>query len=188
MPKNTLAQAVVSSRLLRTNAPSREIGANRPPCLSIGARHANSASEPPMKNARMTRMKRRDGDRWRKRAPRSARPSGPGTSRAARAKRRGSPEDRPDLQRVALFHHGDRMQKAVPASQGISEAFSTGIPEPEAAPAQCVIGPIGAHRYAERQEAPGDQREGRTKRANAASIRPSIRAAAANENTIEKPT
>ena len=30
--------------------------------------------------------------------------------------------------------------------------------------------------------------KGRTKRAQAASIRPSISAAAANENTIEKPT
>ena len=62
------------------------------------------------------------------------------------------------------------------------------VPEPEAAPAERVIGPVGAHRDAERQEAPGDQRERPTKRAQAASMRPSISAAAAKEKTIEKPT
>ena len=34
------------------------------------------------------------------------------------------------------------------------------IPEPEAAPAKRVIGPVGAHRYAKGQGNPGDQRPG----------------------------
>ena len=48
MPNSTVAHAVVKSRLLTTSAPSRETGANNPPCLSMGARHANSANEPQM--------------------------------------------------------------------------------------------------------------------------------------------
>ena len=40
MPTNTVAQAVVRNRLLSTSAPSREIGANSPPCFSAGARQA----------------------------------------------------------------------------------------------------------------------------------------------------
>src|SRR5215510_6515586 len=54
---NTVAQALTSKRLLSTSAPSREIGANRPPCLSKGARHANSARLPPMNSSRIARMK-----------------------------------------------------------------------------------------------------------------------------------
>ena len=40
VPTNTVAQAVVSSRLFSTSAPSREIGANNPPCFNADARHA----------------------------------------------------------------------------------------------------------------------------------------------------
>lgn len=40
VPTNTVAQAVVSSRLFSTSAPSREIGANKPPCFNADARHA----------------------------------------------------------------------------------------------------------------------------------------------------
>ena len=37
---NTVAQAVVRKRLLSTSAPSREIGANKPPCFNADARNA----------------------------------------------------------------------------------------------------------------------------------------------------
>ena len=40
VPINTVAQAAVRNRLLSTSAPSREIGANSPPCFSAGARKA----------------------------------------------------------------------------------------------------------------------------------------------------
>ena len=56
MPISTVAVAVVRNRLLRTSAPSREIGWKRPPAVSDDARSANSASEPPMNSIRMQRM------------------------------------------------------------------------------------------------------------------------------------
>ena len=40
VPMNTVAQAAVRNRLLSTSAPSREIGANSPPCFSADARQA----------------------------------------------------------------------------------------------------------------------------------------------------
>ena len=40
VPMKTVAQAVVRKRLLSTSAPSREIGANSPPCFSAEARQA----------------------------------------------------------------------------------------------------------------------------------------------------
>ena len=57
MPTKTVAQAQVRNRLLSTSAPSRDIGANRPPCFSSGARHAKSASAPPMNATSIARMK-----------------------------------------------------------------------------------------------------------------------------------
>src|SRR6201994_4235390 len=48
VPTNTVAQAVVRNRLLSTSAPSREIGANRPPCFNAEARHAYNVRLPPM--------------------------------------------------------------------------------------------------------------------------------------------
>jgi hypothetical protein len=56
VPTSTVAAAVVRNRLLRTSAPSREIGANMPPALSVPARRPNSASAPPMKTTRIPRM------------------------------------------------------------------------------------------------------------------------------------
>ena len=46
---------------------------------------------------------------------------------------------------------------AVPASQGISEAFSTGS-QTKIHPSPGVIGPVRTHRDAERQETPSEQR------------------------------
>ena len=62
------------------------------------------------------------------------------------------------------------------------------VPEPPAAPAELVVGPPRTHRDADRQEHPGGEVQGLTQRAQAASIRPSISAAIANEKAIEKPT
>ena len=127
MPKNTLAQAVVSSRLLRTKAPSREIGANRPPCLSIGARHANSDSEPAMKNARMTRMN----------TPRRGSLAKACTEVSTPERTRNVPSRENEKARIArkIVHTfsasrfsitATECRKAVPASQGMRDAFSTG--------------------------------------------------------------
>ncbi len=65
--------------------------------------------------------------------------------------------------------------------------FSTG-PRTRSRPTELVIGPVRTHGDAERQAHPGASVHGRTQRAQAASMRPSISAAMANENEIEKPT
>src|SRR2546430_16742773 len=56
VPTNTVAQAVVRNKLLRMRAPSREIGANNPPCLGSGARQADNAKLPAMDITRMARV------------------------------------------------------------------------------------------------------------------------------------
>jgi hypothetical protein len=57
VPKTTVAQAVTKNKLLSTSAPSRETGANRPPCFNDGDRHANKASPPPTNTTRIANMK-----------------------------------------------------------------------------------------------------------------------------------
>ena len=161
MPNSTVAQAVVSSRLLTTSAPSREIGANRPPCFSSGARQANSASEPAMKKARMARMK----------TPRLGSLAKACTEVSTPERTRKVPSSENEKARMArkIVHTfsasrfsitADRMQERGAREPGHQRGVLDRVPEPEAAPAQRVIGPVGAHRDAERQEAPGDQREG----------------------------
>ncbi|MCY1240033.1 hypothetical protein D9M72_528610 [compost metagenome] len=57
MPVSTVAAAVVRIRLLKTRAPSFEIGAKIPPAFRCEARKAKSVKAPPMKKTRMARMK-----------------------------------------------------------------------------------------------------------------------------------
>jgi hypothetical protein len=68
-------------------------------------------------------------------------------------------EDRPDLERVALLHHRDRVDEGGPGEPGHEGRVLDRVPEPEAAPAERVIGPEGAGGDAEGQEAPGDEGE-----------------------------
>src|SRR3984893_18583105 len=67
-------------------------------------------------------------------------------------------EDRPDFEGFPLFHHRRAMQQRGGGKPWHQRGILDRIPEPEAAPAKRVIGPIGAHRYAECQGNPGDQR------------------------------
>ena len=80
--------------------------------------------------------------------------------RADQRQREG--EDRqqngPHLERIPLFHHHGRMQQRGAGDPGHQRGVLHRIPEPPAAPAEFVIGPIGAHRDAERQAHPGEQR------------------------------
>ena len=70
---------------------------------------------------------RRASDRSRRRAPRSARPSGPGRCRAATARRRGSPAGWSSSSGASRFSTTiAECSSAVAASQGMKEAFSTG--------------------------------------------------------------
>ncbi len=57
MPIRTAAQTVISTRLLKTRLPSREMGVNIAPCRNCGARQAKSTKAPAVKNPMMPRMK-----------------------------------------------------------------------------------------------------------------------------------
>ena len=127
MPKNTVAQAVVSRRLLSTSAPSRETGAKRPPGFSIGARQANSANEPKMNSARMTRM---NTPRCGSLAKACTEVSTPERTRkapsiekvkAARLRNTVQPASAPRFS-VTMAE----CSRAAPISQGMKLAFSTG--------------------------------------------------------------
>src|SRR3954447_21541514 len=127
VPTNTVAQAVAKNRLLNTSALSREIGANSPPCLSSGARQANSARLPPMNTIRITRMNR----------PRAGSVEKVWTDVNTPDRTRNVPINESEkvsiasrmVQTLSEFRFSittAECNNAVPASQGISEAFSTG--------------------------------------------------------------
>ena len=67
-------------------------------------------------------------------------------------------QDGPDLQRIALLHHHRRMQQRGAGEPRHQRGVLDRVPEPEAAPAERVIGPVRAHGDAEREEHPGHQR------------------------------
>ena len=69
-------------------------------------------------------------------------------------------QDRPTLQGVAPFANDGRMQKRRAREPGHEGGVLDRIPEPEAAPAELVIGPPAAHGDADREEAPGGERPG----------------------------
>src|SRR5208282_2849696 len=123
----TVAQQVVKSRLLRTSAPSRETGEKRPPCLISPARKAKSANEPPMKMTRIARMK----------TPRVGSLAKAWTDVSTPERTRKVPSNDSEKARMArnkvhtlrasrFSMTAAECKSAVPASHGISEAFSTG--------------------------------------------------------------
>src|SRR5581483_6872465 len=127
VPTSTVAQAVVRNRLFSTNAPSREIGANRPPCDNDDARHANSIRLPPMKVARIARMN----------TPRVGSVANAWTEVSTPERTRKVPSSDSEKVRIAsrtvqifsAFRFSmttAECNSAVPASHGISDAFSTG--------------------------------------------------------------
>ena len=112
---------------MRTSAPSRLIGAKSPPCLSAGARQANSASAPPMKSARIARMNR----------PRVGSEAKVCTEVSTPERTRKVPSSDSEKVRMAssivqIFSASRfsmtsaECSSAVPASHGMKEAFSTG--------------------------------------------------------------
>src|ERR1700735_4413467 len=123
----TVAHAVVSKRLLTTSAPSREMGANSPPCLSMGARQAKSANEPQMNIARIARMK----------TPRRGSLAKACTEVSTPERTRKVPSSEKEKARMArkivqiwgapaVSIPAPEGTKAVPASHGMREVFSTG--------------------------------------------------------------
>ena len=127
MPINTVAQAVVRNRLLSTSAPSREIGANSPPCFRADARQANSIRLPPMKTQRINRMKTPRVGSVAKACTEVSTPE-----RTRKVPSNDSEKVRIDNRMVQTFSAlrfsitSAECNSAVPASHGIREAFSTG--------------------------------------------------------------
>ena len=64
-------------------------------------------------------------------------------------------QDGPDFERTALFHHHGGMQQRCAGKPRHQRGIFDRIPEPEAAPAQHVIGPVRAAGDPERQAHPG---------------------------------
>ena len=127
MPITTVAQLADSKRLFSTSAPSREIGANRPPVGKAPARMAKSASAPPMKNTRMARIKTPRSGSLAKACTEVSTPE-----RTRKVPSSDSEKARIERKIVQIFNASRfsitaaLCSKAVPASHGISEAFSTG--------------------------------------------------------------
>src|SRR5204863_8715982 len=127
VPMKTVAQAVVRNKLLSTSAPSREIGANSPPCFSAEARQAYSERLPPMKKQRINRMN----------TPRVGSVANACTEVSTPERTRKVPSsdsekvriERSMVQTFSALRFSittAECSSAVPASHGISEAFSTG--------------------------------------------------------------
>ena len=127
MPTSTASAAEVSSRLLIASAVSRLTGENTAFAFRSGARQAKSANEPPMVAAMIARMKTpRSGSlakAWTEvRTPERTR-NVPSRLKAKASSARNT---------VQAFIASRRSQtmalcnRAAPASQGSSEAFSTG--------------------------------------------------------------
>src|SRR5690606_2228789 len=66
----------------------------------------------------------------------------------------------PTLQGIALLHDDGGVQERRSGEPGQERGVLDRIPEPEAAPAELVVGPPAAERDAEREAAPRGQRPG----------------------------
>ncbi len=120
-------------------------------------------------------------------APKSAPPSAPEGADQRQRECQDREQYGPDLERVALSITTAECNSAVPRATASATRSRPG-PRTRSRPTELVIGPVRTHGDAERQAHPGASVHGRTQRAQAASMRPSISAAMANENEIEKPT
>ena len=127
VPMKTVAHIVVSSRLFSTSPPSRLIGWNSPPIFSEGARIAERVSAPPVAatSSPSTKMPRAGSSA--KEWTLVVRPE-----RTRKVPIRERLKVRIDSRMVQLLSASRfsttmaEWSSAVPASQGISEAFSTG--------------------------------------------------------------
>jgi hypothetical protein len=127
VPRNTVAQPQDNNRLLRTRAPSREIGANRPPPFSVGARKAYRVSDPPIAVTSSSKMN----------VPRSGSVAKACTEVKTPDRTRKVPtKDKEKVMIASRMVQAFRVSRfsttieewisAVPTSQGMKLAFSTG--------------------------------------------------------------
>ena len=122
-----MAAQVASRMLFSSKAPSRETGAKGPPALSAGARMAYKISEPPIATTSSIRMK----------VPRKGSTAKAWTELSTPERTRKVPtSDRENVTIASRMVQDFRVSRrsttiaewisAVPTSQGMKEAFSTG--------------------------------------------------------------
>src|SRR5262245_23528416 len=168
---------------------SRDMNSNAPPSPTRGARHAKSASEPPITSARKPSMKmpRRGSvanactdvntpERTRKVPSR------------LRLKARMASSTVQLLKAPRFSVTASEWMSAVPTSQGMNDAFSTGSqnhqpPQPSSQYAHQLPSAMPTVRNSQAASV-----QGRVQRAQAASRRPSSSVAQANAKATEKPT
>ena len=127
VPSSTAAAATTSSTLLASNMDSRDTGSKLPPSPTLGARQANSANEPPITMPRKARMK----------TPRAGSVANACTELNTPERTMNVPSrDRENVSIASNAVHilkpprfsvtASEWMRAVPTSQGMKEAFSTG--------------------------------------------------------------
>ena len=127
MPSSTAAAATTSSTLLASNMDSREIGAKVPPSPTRGARQANSVNELPTTSAKKPRIKTPRAGSEAKACTELNTPE-----RTMKVPNRESENVRIASKAVHILKPprfsvtAREWISAVPTSQGMKEAFSTG--------------------------------------------------------------
>ena len=127
VPSSTAAAATSSSTLLASSIDSRDTMSKAPPAPTFGARQANSSSEPPTTSARKPRMK----------MPRAGSVAKACTELSTPERTMKVPSSDSEKARIAssAVHilkpprfsvTASEWISAVPTSQGMNEAFSTG--------------------------------------------------------------
>ena len=127
VPSSTAASAAIRITLLASSIDSRENQAKAPPVTIFGARQANRASEPPITTSMKPRMK----------APRVGSTAKECTEESTPERTRKVPSsDSENAVSASSTVHALKAPRfsvtarewinAVPASQGMNEAFSTG--------------------------------------------------------------
>src|SRR6185503_9427804 len=127
VPSSTAAQATINSTLLASSIDSRESNSNMPPGETLLARQAYSVSEPPITSARKQRMKM---PRFGSVANACTEVSTPERTRKVPSRLRENAmiasSTVQDLKAPRFSVTAREWISAVPISQGMKEAFSTG--------------------------------------------------------------
>ena len=127
VPSSTEPVATISSTLFASSIDSRDTASKRPPPPTLGARTANTASEPPMTMARKSRMK----------TPRRGSVANACTEVSTPERTRNVPISDSENAQIAsstvqalnvprFSVTASEWMSAVPTSQGMNDAFSTG--------------------------------------------------------------
>ena len=156
VPPNTTASAMISRMLLNSRKISREPN-SKPACdFSNGARHAYSASAPPMMMTRNARMKMpRAGSAAKECTDTTHARAHEERAEQAQREREDREQQRPALEEPALVRDRERMDERRAGEPRHEGRVLDRIPEPVAAPAELVVRPPAAERDAHGEEGPG---------------------------------